>query len=58
MYSDKYIKTEIKIYNDIVYTNFQRNKIRKDNEHCACLPLMLLILFLLIQTKNIIIRYF
>ena len=42
MYSDKYIKTEIKIYNDIVYTNLQHNKIRKDNEHCTCLPLMLL----------------
>ena len=36
MYKDKYIKTKIKIYNDKVYTNFQHNKIPKDNEYCAC----------------------
>ena len=32
MYNDKDIKTTIKIYNDKVYTNFQNNKIPKDNE--------------------------
>ena len=42
MYNDKYIKTKIKIYNDIVYTNFQHNKIPKDNEYCACLSVILL----------------
>ena len=40
MYNDKYIKT--KIYNDKVYTNFQYNKIPKDNEYCACLSVILL----------------
>ena len=30
VYNDKYIKTEIKIYNDKVCTNFQHNKIPKD----------------------------
>ena len=29
---DKYIKTKIAIYNNRVYTNFQHNKIPKDNE--------------------------
>ena len=33
VYNDKYIKTKIKIYNDKVYTNFQHNKIPKDNEY-------------------------
>ena len=42
VYSDKHIKTEVKIYNDKVHTHFQHNKIRKDNEHCACLPVTLL----------------
>ena len=41
MYNDKYIKTKIKIYND-VYTNFQYNKIPKDNEYCICLSAILL----------------
>ena len=42
MYNDKCIKTKIKIYNDKVYTNFQHNKIPKDNEYCACLSLIIL----------------
>ena len=42
MYNDKYIKTKTKIYNDRVYTNFQINKIPKDNEYCACLSVILL----------------
>ena len=42
MYNDKYIKTRVKIYNDRVYTNFQHNKIPKDNEYCACLSVILL----------------
>ena len=42
MYNDKYIKTKIKIYNDKVYTNFQHNKIPKDNEYCARLSVILL----------------
>ena len=33
MYSDKYIKTKIKIYNNRVYANFQHNKTPKDNEY-------------------------
>ena len=42
MYNDKYIKTKIKIYNNRIYTNFQYNKIPKDNEYCACLSVILL----------------
>ena len=42
VYNDKDIKTTIKIYNDKVYTNFQNNKIPKDNEQCACLSVILL----------------
>ena len=42
MYNDKYIRTKIKICNDKVYTNFQHNKIPKDNEYCACLSVILL----------------
>ena len=42
MYNDKYIKTKIIIYNEKVYTNFQHNKIPKDNEYCSCLSVILL----------------
>ena len=42
MYNYKYIKTKIKIYNDKAYTDFQHNKIPKDNEYCACLCVILL----------------
>ena len=41
VYNDKYIKARIKIYNNKVYTNFQHNKIPKDNEYCACLSVIL-----------------
>ena len=42
VYHDKYITTKIKIYNDKGYTNFQSNKIPKDNEYFACLSVILL----------------
>ena len=42
VYFDLYIKTKIKVYNDKVYTNFQHNKIPKDNEYCVCLSVILL----------------
>ena len=49
MYNDKYIKSKIKMYNDIVYGNVQYNKIPKDNEYFVCLSVTLLGSFLLIQ---------
>ena len=42
VYNDKYIKAKLKIYNNKVHTNFQYNKIPKDNEYCACLSAILL----------------
>ena len=42
MYNNKYIETKIKIYNDRVYTNFQHNKISKDNEYFKCLSVIIL----------------
>ena len=42
VYNDKYIKIKIKIYDNRVYTNFQNNKILRDNEYCACLSVILL----------------
>ena len=42
MYNDKYIKTKINFYNNRVYTNFQHNKISKDNGYFACLSVILL----------------
>ena len=41
MYDDKYIKTRIKTYHDRICTNFQHNKIPKDNEYCTCLSVIL-----------------
>ena len=43
MYNDKYIKTKIKIYSDKMYTNFEHNKIPKDNKYCVCLSVILLL---------------
>ena len=40
VYNEKPIKTKMKLYNDKVYTNFQHNKIPKDNEYCACLSVI------------------
>ena len=42
MYKNEYIKTKIEIYNGRIYTNFQYNKIPKDNKYCACLSVILL----------------
>ena len=42
VYNNKYIKTKIKNYNHKVYTNFQHNKILKNNEYCVCLSVILL----------------
>ena len=36
IYNKKYIKTKIKIHKDKVYTNFENNKIPKDNEYFTC----------------------
>ena len=36
------IKTKIEILKNKVFTNFQLNKIPKDNEYCACLSVLLL----------------
>ena len=41
VYNDKYIKTNIKIYNNKIYTNLQYNKILKDNEYCTHLSVTL-----------------
>ena len=41
-YNYKYIKTKLKIYHDILYTNFQHSKIPKDNEYCTWLSVILL----------------
>ena len=58
VYNDKYIKTKIKIYNDKVYTNFQHNKIPKDNEYCACLSLIILDSILVNSDKEFYLQIF
>ena len=42
MNNNKYIKTKIKICNNRIYTNFQHNKIPKDNEYFASLSVIVL----------------
>ena len=42
VYNDKYIKSKIIIYNNLVYTNFHHNKAPKDNEYFACLSIIFL----------------
>ena len=40
--NNKYIKTEIKIYDGNVNTNFQGKKVPKENASCKCLSLIML----------------
>ena len=40
VYGDKYIKTEIKSYGDMVSTNFQGKKVSKENASYKCLSLI------------------
>ena len=47
----------MQIYNNRINTNFQGNKIPKDNECCACLSIILLDSVLNLD-KNMIHRYF
>ena len=42
VYNDKYIRIKMKIYNDIIFTNFQHNKTSKDNKYCPRLSVILL----------------
>ena len=42
VYNDKYIKNNLKIYNDKTNTNFHANKIPEDNKRCTCLSVILL----------------
>ena len=39
---DKYIKTKIKTYADIVITNFHNKKIPKEKVPCKCLSIIML----------------
>ena len=41
MHNDKYIKSEINVYNNRISTNFEGNKIQKDNKYCTCLSVIL-----------------
>ena len=42
VYNDQYIRTKKRIYNNMLYTNFQHNKTPKDNDYFACLSIILL----------------
>ena len=39
-YCDKYIKTKIKLYGNIINKNFHGNEIPKENVSCACLSVI------------------
>ena len=41
-YDDKYIKTKIKTYADIIITNFHNKKISKEKVPCKCLLIIML----------------
>ena len=41
-YDDKYIKTKIKTYADIIVTNFHNKKIPKEKVPCKCLSIIML----------------
>ena len=52
VYNDKYLKTKAKIYNNKVYTNFQRNKIPKGNEYFECFSVISLDYILINSSKE------
>ena len=58
--NDKYLKTNIKMYEDRVNTNFQSKTIPKENVSYKCLSLLMLdsMLELLEQIKSIILKHF
>ena len=41
-YDDKYIKTKIKTYADIIITNFHNKKMPKEKVPCKCLSIIML----------------
>ena len=41
-YDDKYIKTKIKTYSDIIITNFHNKKVSKEKVPCKCLSVITL----------------
>ena len=41
-YDDKYIKTKIRIYADIIITNFHNKKVPKEKVPCKCLSIIML----------------
>ena len=41
-YDDKYIKTKIKTYADIITTNFHNKKMPKEKVRCKCLSIIML----------------
>ena len=54
---DKYIKTKIKIYDDVIITNFHNKKIPKEKAPCKCLSIIMLDSFFK-QIKSIILKHF
>ena len=48
----KYIKANIKSYRDKINTNFQGNKIPKENATCKCLSLIMLHSVIRVNKKN------
>ena len=42
VYDNKYIKTNVKIYNNRINTNFHGNKMPEENEYYTCLSVILL----------------
>ena len=55
--NDKYIKTKIKLYGDKTNTNFQGEKIPKENASYKCLSLTMLD-SVIRANNNIILKYF
>ena len=53
---DKYIRTKIKMYTDSVITNFNNKKMPKEKAPCKCLSIIMI--QLLKQIKNIIVKRF
>ena len=51
MYDNKYTKTNIRIYNNRINTNFYGNKIPEDNECCTCLSVILLDYVVVVDKK-------
>ena len=52
IYNDKYIKTKVKTFNNMIYTLFSGNEISKERNHYICIAAICIDSVLRVDKKN------